>query len=227
MKLNLSVSPLPNEWEYSFQNERLHHSIFNLDWIEDPEIIFDVGAWDFGDSIRFKNRFPDAEVYSFELMQENYNRFSPLAESIGIKTYNLGVSDEDGEARYYRSYHSHGDNAQSSLLEPSPLYKEKYGDMVRHEEAEDIAKCMTISSFCLQNKISNIDVLHIDVEGAEGKVLDGLGDLRPTLIFAEFLIDGGWKGQQSFEEILDNLYDIGYMIEKDMGSDKLFRFVGE
>jgi FkbM family methyltransferase len=227
MKLNLSVSPLPNEWEYSFQNERLHHSIFNLDWIEDPEIIFDVGAWDFGDSVRFKNRFPNAEVYSFELMQENYNRFSPLAESIGINTYNLGVSDNNEMSKFYKAAHSHGDNAQSSLLEPSDLYKERYGSIVSHQESENLVQCTTLSSFCINNSISHIDVLHIDVEGAEGKVLRGLGDLRPTLIFAEFLIDGGWKGQQSFKDILDHLYYIGYIIEKDMGSDKLFRFAGE
>lgn len=220
--MNINLPALSNEWEYNYKGHRLHHSVFNLDWLSDPQVIFDIGAWDFGDSIRFKERFPDCEVYGFELLPDNYEKFSPLAKDVGIKTSKIAISDDVGFFEYYEAKHQHGDNAQSSLLAPSDLYLDKYGSMVTHTKSIKKTYCMTLNFICQLYDIKGIDLLHIDVEGAEYKVINGLGELRPKLIFAEFLLDGGWIGQKSFKETCELLHSLGYTEVKSMGHDKLF-----
>lgn len=220
MKLHLPA--LPNEREYQFKGQRLHQSVFNLDWLDEPKTILDIGAWDFGDSIRFKERFPDCKVFGFELLPENYDKFSLLAQSVGVITGNYGINNKSGWLEYYEAKHQYGDNAQSSLLAPSDLYLDKYGSMVTHTKSENTIECLTIADVCWYESIEEIDLLHIDVEGAEYQVIEGIGNIRPKLIFAEFLIDGGWVGQKSFKETCELLASLGYTEVKSMGHDKLF-----
>jgi FkbM family methyltransferase len=220
--MNLSLPALPNELEYNYKGHRLHHSVFNLEWLDKPKVILDVGTWDFGDSIRFKERFPDCEVFGFELLPENYAKFAGLAESVGVHTDNLAISNDCGYSPYYEAKHQHGDNAQSSLLAPSDLYLDKYGSIVTHTKSEKSILCTTIELLCLCSDIKEIDLLHIGVEGAEYQVIEGIGSIRPKLIFAEFLLDGGWINQKSFKETCELLNSLGYEEVKSMGHDKLF-----
>ena len=46
-------------------------------------------------------------------------------------------------------------------------------------------KTMRLDTFCELNGISEIHCIHIDVEGAEHKVLSTMGNYKPGLIFAE------------------------------------------
>lgn len=223
--MNLSLSALPYESIYYHNGKELHHSIFNLDWLlgETPEVILDVGAWDFGDSVRFKVKYPSARVFAFELLKSNYEKHSEFAKSCGVQCFNEAVADKVGEIEFYEGTHVHGDNAQSSILEPAHGYTSMYGNIVQHKKSETTIKSTTIDFFCKSYGIDKIDVLHLDVEGAEYQVLSGIGEVKPRLIFAEFLIDGGWTGQKSFKETLDMLDGFGYNVVKNLGSDKLFQ----
>lgn len=194
----------------------LHHSGFNVEWLRDinPKVIFDVGAYDFGDSIRIKERYPDAEIHAFELNSDNYNKFSSFARKKNIQCYNVAISETDGIVDCYLSKHFEGVNAQSSIYEPTDSYKHNY-PYVSHSKS--VCQSVRLDSFWK----SNIDFLHIDVEGAENSVLRSLGNIRPTLIYLEFLLGNGWHGQ-SFEEVHNWFRDNGYVIVKDLTYDKLF-----
>lgn len=227
MNNRFDLPPLNSEGSFSFSGKTLYHSQFNVGWLDAPKIILDVGACDFGDSIRFKNTFPECQIYAFEMMDDNYKKYSEFAESNGIKTYNIAISNYDGLTDYYKSNCTTGLHAQSTLLKPGDGYKNMYGHMVSHKESIEKVSCKTINTFCKENSIDKIDLLHIDVEGAEFKVIQGIGDVKPDLIFAEFLIDGGWENQASFNETLDLIYSLGYKKIKDLPHDKLFRLEKE
>lgn len=226
MKDITNIDPLSCEFSYIYDGKLLHSSVFNPEWLDDPLVILDVGAYDFGDSIKFKNQFPDCEIYAFEMVKDNYDKHSPYALSRGIFTYNNAVSDSDGVSQYYRGKHTGGVNAQSSLLKPTSMYSNCYSHIVSHDEQPTETIAITLSSFCKEKNLKDIDLLHIDVEGAEYKVIAGLGEVRPKMIFAEFLLDGGWSNQKSFEDTIRLLDSMGYDKIKDLPHDKLFVYRG-
>lgn len=194
----------------------LHHSGFNEDWLRDinPEIIVDVGAYDFGDSIRLKQRYHAARVFAFELNKDNFDKFSPFAIKKNVDCYNVAISDKDGLTDCFLSKHFEGVNAQSSIYEPTDVYKNNY-PYVSHSKSS--CHAMRLDSF----EFKKIDFLHIDVEGAENAVLKGLGNIRPTLIYLEYLLGDGWHGQ-SFDEVNTWFSSNGYTCVKDLTYDKLF-----
>lgn len=206
----------------------LHRSYFNLDWIDNPKCVLDVGAWDFGDSVRIKQRFPKCKVHSFELLPKNCQIYAPYAMSQGVFTYNIGITDKCGLFEYYESIHNSGDNAQSTLLEPDKRYIDNYGGYVKHQKVTLAVYCETIKNFCQFRDIlpHEVDLLHLDVEGNEYNVFKGLGDIRPKMIFAEFLLNDGWKNQGTFQESIDFLESIGYTLAAEFPFDKLFVYTG-
>jgi FkbM family methyltransferase len=212
------------EGETTIDGHIIHYSSFNLLWLNRPRVILDVGAYDFGDSIRMKKRFPDCEVHAFELLPKNYDKFAPFANSCGVITYRVGISDVIGISEYYEATCATGVDAQSTLLEPAQAYRNNYSHIVSHEKSQSTTDTTTIEEICKQAGITEIDLLHIDVEGAELQVIKGLGPLRPTLIFAEFLLCGeGWIGQAPFEETMKYMDSIGYDCVGTFPHDRLFK----
>lgn len=211
------------EGEYILDGRTLHHGVFNTEWIDwSPKVILDVGAYDWGDSIKFKQAFPSCEVYGFELLKSNYDKFGEFAREKGVITHCVAISDNVGESEFYESRHVNGVNAQSSLLQPAEEYENNYRHIVSHVKSDVLVKTDTIESFCFSNSISNIDVLTIDTEGNEFNVLKGLGKFRPRMVFAEFLLRNGWKNCHNFEETIDFLDGLGYNLVGKYDFDRLF-----
>lgn len=210
------------EGEYMHGGQRLFHSAFRPEWIPTPAVVLDVGAYDFGDSIRFKMTWPEAAVYGFEMDPDNFGKFSAAAIAAGVEVMNVAIADRDGKAPWWKARHIEGVNAQGSLLRQGQVYKYWFGRIVRQEPAPAETETMTLSTFCASRGIGKIDFLHIDAEGAESKVLRGLGPLRPAYIYAEFLFDGGWDGQEPLLDTERLLEGMGYRILRMLPHDRLY-----
>lgn len=213
------------EGSYKLDGHRLWHSSFDAEMLDNPKVILDIGSYDFGDSIRFKRKFPDCQVFSIEMSKDNYDKFSPFAEEQGIHTFCLAICHKDGEIGYYQATNVDGVNAQSSILKPGEMYKKDYRSIVSHSEEKLFAQAMTLDTFAEQNCLTGVavDLLHVDVEGAEYQVFLGMQKLRPKLIFAEFLFDGGWEGQAKFSDTMNLLQQYGYELVQNLPHDKIFR----
>ena len=72
----------------------------------------------------------------------------------------------------------------------------------------------TIDTFCTETRISNIDILKMDVQGAEFSVLEGAHDMlasqKISLIYTELIMCPTYKGQHSLHEYLSFLASFGY-----------------
>ena len=126
-----------------------------------PRVLFDVGA-NIGDwSLEAKRRCPAAEVHAFEIA-------APTFESLVANTRHLkgmhcrmaGLSDVEGaiRIRYYGAF-------------PALTTCTEYPHPLPFTELE--ARVITGDSYAAQNGIEHIDLLKIDVEGMEEKVLTG------------------------------------------------------
>jgi FkbM family methyltransferase len=161
---------------------------FNTSWIgkfvERPSVIFDVGAFDCTDALRFKQAFPRSQVVAFEACPDNYVTIDlPKMAQLGVEVHHLAVCEQDGETDFYSNTDSGQPGMSGSILIPTEKLKTEHTHL-RFLSGRKV-KSTRLDTFCHQHEIHCPDVLHIDVQGAELKVLQGLGDLRPKMIYLE------------------------------------------
>lgn len=156
--------------------------IFNPD---EDLTIFDIGACEGEESIRYSRIFPKANIFSFEplpknqeLIIENIKKY----EATNVKLVPFAISDEAGISHFYvSSGHPENQssdldwdfgNKSSSLLSPDSRNNHKW---LKFNEKIDVAT-ITLHSFLIENQIEEVDFIHMDVQGAELKVLLGAKD---------------------------------------------------
>jgi FkbM family methyltransferase len=129
-------------------------------YIPNPKIIIDLGSMDAGDSVYFKTCFPEAEVYSIEGLEENYNSFKDMSQIIPIQAV---VCNLDGEI----DFHKKNINGIHGIYDRG----NKWGSTVIK------SKCCKFKTLIDKTiKRYRIDVLKIDVEGATYDVLISIED---------------------------------------------------
>jgi len=190
-------------------------SDFNLNWAQEylgkkhDLIIFDIGAYNFQDSINFKNHYPNSEVYSFEAYSTNVNKYGNQARNRGVKVFQLALSNVNEEKIFYNSVDMNGTEwtCSGSLLKPSEKEQFLHPGLNYNNQGE-IVQCTTLNNFCEENNITDIDIIHMDVQGAEYYVVQGFGDIRPKILFCETCEYESYDGAYKIEKRLqyDTLY---------------------
>lgn len=75
----------------------------------------------------------------------------------------------------------------------------------------------TVDEFCQENDISKIDILKMDVQGAELKVLEGsikmLKHRSIKMIYTELYFVPQYHNQPLFHEVTALLYEYGYILQ--------------
>ncbi len=176
-------------------------------------IIFDVGAHH-GESVHFfvKNlaTFKNFKLYSFEPEKKNFKILENYTENYPqIKIFNYGFSDKNGLNNFYLNTHS----ATHSLL---PLEKNhaKIWKNNLYSLKKDKCYFFTIDYFLKKNKIKKIDLLKLDVQGAEYLVLNGsknsLKNKKIKNILLEINLAKGYKNQKVLNYYIDFFKKFNY-----------------
>jgi len=190
------------------------------DLVKTPQpVIFDVGAH-IGESVTFlKKSFPDSSLYSFEPDPES---FSILTSSVGgmSQCFNIALSDADGTACFYRNSISH----TNSLHKVNTKSKDSIG-IARAVENGDLSyiqdfnqeidvPTMRLDTFTLEHAIDHIDLLKIDVQGAECAVLEGgVSSLEKTkVIILEISFFDYYDKQTSFMDVEKIIHPLGFRL---------------
>ncbi|MTI30650.1 FkbM family methyltransferase [Xanthovirga aplysinae] len=131
--------------------------------------IFDVGANKGQYSEMVKNALNGPYwVYAFEPQNFAFNILKKQEEEGRMTAFNFGFGDK------VERKHIYFDTKGSVWGSVFPAHYENYE--VQLCESEEI-QLKTVDSFCLENGISEIDLLKIDVEGFEIEVLKGCAEL--------------------------------------------------
>ncbi len=148
-------------------------------------VIFDIGACEGEDSVKFSRQFPNAKIYTFEPLPKNIKRIKENFKTYGVKNakvYPLALSNKAGRATFHVSSGKPPDvhdkdwdygNKSSSLLPPG-LTKKVHGWLKFKDKIS--VKTERLDSFLIKEGIDEIDFVYMDVQGAEMMVLDGAGE---------------------------------------------------
>jgi len=153
--------------------------------VQEKLSFFDIGACEGLSSLRYLLLFPNAEIYTFEPVPENFAKVLKNKEKYKLeklKPFEVGLSSVIGEATFYLSSgappnknipaddSSEFGNKSSSLFKPG-ITKEIH-PWLKFKDTITI-KTDTLDRFCENHNISSIDFIHMDVQGAELLVLQG------------------------------------------------------
>lgn len=156
-----------------------------------PLVIFDVGACEGEDSVRYARRFPRARLFTFEPLPDNQalirETFTRHAVS-RAELVPLALSDRTGEAAFHVSSGRPDEefagrewnygNKSSSLLPPAGN-----GPMYGWIEFKETIRVLTetVDHFCATRGLERIDFMHLDVQGSESLVLAGATHMLPRI----------------------------------------------
>lgn len=140
--------------------------------------ILEAGSHKCEDTVEMSKVFSNSHIYTFEC---NQNTLPICREAIKdnkqITLIEKALNDEDGEVIFYpinkektKTTWADGNQGASSLFIASGMYPvESY--------VQDEVKVQSITGerFCKENNINRIDILWLDAQGSELKILKGLG----------------------------------------------------
>lgn len=159
-------------------------------------IVLDVGSRDAIVALLFKGRFPKATIYAFEC---NPQAIELCKKNIGdradIILVDKAVSDECGPVNFY-AMDSDGNIGASSLYITNPAYQDQHQNKIEVE-------AITLKQWAADSGVDAVDLLWMDLQGAELKALKGMGDLLQTvkIIYTEVMYKEMYFDQPLFNDI--------------------------
>jgi len=183
-----------------------------IDWLWDVErmvrgrpvrTVFDVGA-NIGQTTQMiKAQFPEAAVHAFEPVSSTYQTLERNVRPLdGVACHRLALSDRVGVAAMTADANS-----------PLNRLVETRSERVPAAGGIEQVETDTIDRFCLERRIERIDLLKVDAEGADLKVLEGAGRMlregRVSFVFAEVGFDPADAGHVHVAVLLEHLRQAG------------------
>ncbi|MCA1634741.1 MAG: FkbM family methyltransferase [Acidobacteria bacterium] len=207
----------------SFAEVERAERIFYLGYLREGMTVFDVGA-NVGELTLLFSRFVGAGgcVHAFEPTRAGFERLETISRAASLRNVRLNRLALAEEAGAVLLYVYDGDYLSWTSRALRPL--ENYGIDVKPRTTEEVA-ATTVDLYCESNGVAEIDLLKIDVEGAELQVLCGasrmLREKRIRCVTFEF-------GQTTFDmgnspdQIESLLEDAGYELRNVVEGDPLF-----
>lgn len=137
---------------------------------KDVKVIFDIGANKGLYSIKTMESNPNVTLYAFEPNDKTFEQLLQNANKYKFRAFNFGVGERNEIADIYDYKEKDGSSHAS-------LYKDVLEKLHNSESIAHKIRIVTIDSFAKNNNIDRINLLKIDTEGNELKVLQGSSNL--------------------------------------------------
>ena len=174
-------------------------------------VIFDVGAHVGETALRYRSLFRDAAIHCFEPSPDSFRSLEAAVRSdAGIHAHRAALADAAGTA----VLNVNRSAATSSLL-PTDLAASRYWGkgLLDTRERVEVAT-QTLDAFCAEHGIARVDILKIDVQGAEYAVLRGAtGTLERAaidVVYMEMITAPTYVGQRKLHDYLALFAEHGY-----------------
>ena len=176
-------------------------------------MIFDVGANVGTVTQDYRRLFPTAVIHAFEPFPESFAWLvQNTASDPNVFAHELAVSDHKGTCLL----NSNASAVTNSMLATDPRGREAWGEGLLETAKQVEVQTTTIDSFCQENGISAVDILKLDIQGAELIALDGARDSLSrqaiSLIYLEIILADTYRGQPKLHEYIQWLDSVSYRL---------------
>jgi FkbM family methyltransferase len=174
-------------------------------------VIFDVGANVGATAERYRALYPQGAIHCFEPYPPSFAALSAaLSADRLVSLHRLALSSARGSGVLNVNR-----NAETNSLLPSDAHAAQYwGEGLLETLSKVEVALQTLDGFCDEHSIARIDVLKLDVQGAEYSVLEGADALlsarRIGMIYMEVIIAPTYVGQRRLVDYLSLLSAKGY-----------------
>jgi FkbM family methyltransferase len=185
----------------------------------DKYVIFDIGSRDCIQSIEFFNKFPNAKIYAFECNPNTLeickNNIKPYSDRITL--IEGAVCDYDGNITFYPinqkktiTTWKDGNPGASSIFKSNGKY-----NIETNIQDEIESHCHRLDTVMNKYDIQTVDILWMDLQGAELLALKGLGNYlqKVKYIHVEVSHKEMYSGQVMFNELNDYILSNGFVIK--------------
>ena len=175
----------------------------------DARCIVEVGAADGRDSERYARAAPGARVLAFEPIPESFEALRVRTAALpSITAVNAAVSDRPGQAEFHV-----GTWLDSSSLLKAQTTGSNY-DAYQKPTHSIRVEVVTLDDACRTQNIEHIDLLKMDAQGAELKILAGASELLQRgairVVYAEVHFNASYEGSGLFHDISLFLHRHGF-----------------
>lgn len=156
--------------------------------------IIEIGSLDGKDACFLKEKYQNANVYAIEGLEFNYEKY--LKNLNNINCFNIIINEYDGFVNYYKKEI----NGIHGIFDRGSIYK---GEILKNKQ------CRKIKTFALENNITSLDVLKIDVEGATLEVLKSAEEMVDTIKIMHIETESFefFKNQKLHQKVVEFLQD--------------------
>jgi FkbM family methyltransferase len=180
--------------------ESLRRLFFALHEVLQPQVVLEIGAKEATFSRTMRKALPNAKVIAFEANPFVYAKQRKLADPIaeGVDYRHLAVSDRTGEISFFVQTRRGTKPVKRTVGSNSLMAR--LGDV----ETEEVTVASTrIDELIAAEKLEGSKTAWIDVEGAIGLVLAGLGPVLDqfTMVFAEVEEREFWADQWTWPKV--------------------------
>lgn len=148
------------------RNERISKVILKK-YLPGNPVIIDCGSYDGSDSIELFKIFEEATIYAFEPVNELYKRLIENTKAYNnISCHPIALADKIGTMDFYIS--EGGSDASSSLLEPRDHLNDHPDTFFSNKVS---VTTNTLDNWAIENGIKKVDMLWLDMQGFELKML--------------------------------------------------------
>ena len=183
------------------------------------DVIFDVGGNVGLFALIMANSRSDIKIYSFEPLPTTYNKMlnnlalNPRLKN-SIQTFNIGFSAEQGSFDFYLPGTTQAASMQPINDEFYLQESDSSGNYTGKKKLDKIVcKVETIDLFCEAHEINKLDILKLDIEGAERDALIGakntLNKFQP-IVYCEMLRKHAARFGYHPNEIIEYMKNLGY-----------------
>ena len=182
--------------------------------------VLDIGSWHLRQSIEFADIFPEARVHAFEPVPDSYElclrthaQLDPQRKS-RIHIHNIALSNASGEIPFYAvdpSTSSEPNVGASSMFKfIDGLNGTPFGQDLNQKEIK--VQSDTLDNWCANNKVVEVDIMWVDVQGAELLVFRGAENIlsNTRIIMTEVGLKPYYEGHTLKEDIDKFLAELGF-----------------